>query len=110
MASLALALFVLCLALAVGARTLLQKRWTGSSGFRGISGRPQEQNPAICGVFRSALGRTRTCDLLIRSQSRSRTRSDTEVFTEGQNYAFVEDDLTLSKGQGETRGCGSVVV
>jgi hypothetical protein len=40
MASPALALFVLYLALAIGARTLLQKRWTGSSGFRGISGRP----------------------------------------------------------------------
>ena len=40
MAGLALALFVLYLALAVGARTLLQKRRTGSSGFRGISGSP----------------------------------------------------------------------
>ena len=28
---------------------------------------PQEQDPAICGAVRGALGRTRTCDLLIRS-------------------------------------------
>ena len=28
---------------------------------------PQEQDPAICRTFLSALGRTRTCDLLIRS-------------------------------------------
>src|ERR671912_2801619 len=28
---------------------------------------PQEQNPYICREIRSALGRTRTCDLLIRS-------------------------------------------
>src|SRR5215217_1344797 len=28
----------------------------------------QKQNPAICGAFKGALGRTRTCDLLIRSQ------------------------------------------
>ena len=40
MARLALALFILYLALAVGARMALQKRRTGSSGFRGISGRP----------------------------------------------------------------------
>lgn len=40
MVALAPALFVLYLALAVGARTLLQKRRTGSSGFRGIGGRP----------------------------------------------------------------------
>ena len=38
----------------------------------------QEQNPAICGAFLSALGRTRTCDLLIRSQTRSRTGGDRE--------------------------------
>ena len=37
-----------------------------------------EQNPAICGAFRGALGRTRTCDLLIRSQTRSRTGGDRE--------------------------------
>lgn len=40
MAALALALFALYFALAFGARTVLQKLKTGSSGFRGISGRP----------------------------------------------------------------------
>jgi hypothetical protein len=40
MAGLALAFFVLYFALAVGARTLLQKRRTGCSGFRDISGHP----------------------------------------------------------------------
>jgi hypothetical protein len=29
---------------------------------------PAKGNPAICGAFKSALGRTRTCDLLIRSE------------------------------------------
>lgn len=40
MTALALALFVLYLALAFGPRTLVQLRRTGSTGFRGISGRP----------------------------------------------------------------------
>lgn len=40
MAALALALFALYFALAFGARTVLQKLRIGSSGFRGISGRP----------------------------------------------------------------------
>ena len=34
--------------------------------------------PAFCRHFSSALGRTRTCDLLIRSQTRSRTGGDME--------------------------------
>ena len=33
---------------------------------------------AFCRTFRSALGRTRTCDLLIRSQTRSKTGGDRE--------------------------------
>jgi protein-S-isoprenylcysteine O-methyltransferase Ste14 len=40
MALLSLTLLVLYLALAIGGRTLLQLRSTGSSGFKGISGRP----------------------------------------------------------------------
>jgi protein-S-isoprenylcysteine O-methyltransferase Ste14 len=40
MASLALASYVLYLALAFGLRTAIQLRRTGSSGFEGISGRP----------------------------------------------------------------------
>src|SRR5215207_3801565 len=34
------------------------------------SGSRKSKNPAICGVFKGALGRTRTCDLLIRSLRR----------------------------------------
>ncbi len=40
MASLMLALFILYLALAFGVRTVLQLRRTGSTGFKGVSGRP----------------------------------------------------------------------
>lgn len=40
MAALALGLFVLYLALAFGLRTFVQFRRTGSTGFRGLSGRP----------------------------------------------------------------------
>ena len=40
MASWALALYVLYVALAFGGRTLVQLRSTGSTGFKGISGRP----------------------------------------------------------------------
>jgi hypothetical protein len=36
----ALALYVLYLALAFGGRTLLQLSSTGSTGFKGVSGRP----------------------------------------------------------------------
>ena len=42
---------------------------------------------AICRIFRSALGRIRTCDPLIRSPSRSKTRKDTEG-QEAQNGAL----------------------
>lgn len=40
MSELALALYMLYLVLAFGVRSVLQRRRTGSSGFRGISGRP----------------------------------------------------------------------
>jgi hypothetical protein len=40
MAAYALALYVLYPALAFGARTVLRLRRTGSSGLKGISGRP----------------------------------------------------------------------
>ena len=42
-------------------------------------------------IFRSVLGRTRTCDLLVYRPSRLKTQG------------YIE-------GQGEIRGCGSVVV
>lgn len=55
MAGYALALFVLFLALAVGARTALQRRWTGSSGHRHRwPARPVEW--AGNALFASALG------------------------------------------------------
>ena len=38
----------------------------------------QDKTPAKAVVFYGALGRTRTCDLLIRSQTRSRTGGDRE--------------------------------
>ncbi len=38
----------------------------------------QRKKSRFCRTFGGALGRTRTCDLLIRSQTRSRTRGDTE--------------------------------
>ena len=34
------------------------------------SGKHQERNSAVCGAFLGALGRTRTCGLLIRSMRR----------------------------------------
>ena len=42
------------------------------------AGQVLKKSPAICRIFISALGRTRTCGLLIRSHFRSRTVADTE--------------------------------
>ncbi len=58
MAGIALALFALYLALAFGARTALQLRRTGSTGFRGISGRPgsAEWLGGVLFVFALGLG------------------------------------------------------
>src|SRR5215208_1758284 len=65
-------------------------RWTPvcPCRHREISGRvsgqvahadpPAKRNPSDLQVKRSVLGRTRTCDLLIRSHFRSETRADTE--------------------------------
>jgi protein-S-isoprenylcysteine O-methyltransferase Ste14 len=57
-AAYALALFALYLALAFGARTVLQLRRTGSSGFNGISGRPgsAEWVGGVLFVFAFGLG------------------------------------------------------
>src|SRR5829696_5260579 len=60
----------------------------------------QKQNPAICGAFRGALGRTRTCDLLIRSHSPSGTRADTEGHRETKPRFYQV--LALLEGQGGT--------
>ena len=56
MAGLALALFVLYVALAFGARTALQKLRTGSSGFKGVSGRPGSAEWFGGALFACALG------------------------------------------------------
>src|SRR5215204_4346839 len=50
--------------------------------------------------FCGALGRTRTCDLLIRSQTRSRTGSDREG--QGETKARFYRNRVLLKGQGRT--------
>jgi protein-S-isoprenylcysteine O-methyltransferase Ste14 len=55
-AALALALFALYLALAFGARTVLQLRRTGSTGFKGISGRPGSAEWSGGVLFVAALG------------------------------------------------------
>jgi protein-S-isoprenylcysteine O-methyltransferase Ste14 len=58
MAAYTLALFALYLALAFGARTFLQLRRTGSSGFKGISGHPgsAEWVEGVLFVFAFGLG------------------------------------------------------
>ena len=56
MAAYVLALCVLYLVLAFGARTVLQLRRTGSSGFKGISGRPGSAEWTGGMVFVLALG------------------------------------------------------
>ncbi len=61
----------------------------------------QVKNPRICGSFRGALGRTRTCDLLIRGHFRFRTRSDTEGHGE-TNLRFYRYCAT-PEGTGEDR-------
>src|ERR671920_721647 len=61
-----------------------------------------------CGAFFGALGRTRTCDLLIRSpillQGYGQTRRDRGR----QNSAFIRNLVLLrdTEGQEETPGCG----
>jgi hypothetical protein len=61
--------------------------------------------------FRSALGRTRTCDLLIRSHSPSGTRADTEG--QGETKQRFYQVVALLEGQGGTgkdTGCGQIAV
>src|SRR5215207_6260326 len=67
-----------------------------------------QQNPAICGAFRSALGRTRTCGLLIRSHSRSET--GTEIEGQGETKQRFYRQLSASKGTGVVRERHRVVV
>ena len=63
---------------------------------------------AICRIFRGALGRTRTCDLLIRSQTRSSTRGDTKGQGETKPR-FYQGFITL-EGTGRDRERHGVVV
>src|SRR5829696_2747760 len=57
---------------------------------------------AFCRTFRSALGRTRTCDLLIRSQTRSRTGGDREGHRETKPRFYRQ--LSAAKGTGRDTG------
>src|SRR5215218_10028507 len=63
---------------------------------------------AFCRYFCGALGRTRTCDLLIRSQTRSRTRGDRE--RHGETKPRFYHQLSTSKGTGRDRERHGVVV
>src|SRR5215208_6393690 len=55
-----------------------------------------------------AFGRTRTCDLLIRSHSPSGTRRDSGG--QGETKQRFYQVLALLEGQGETPGCGQIAV
>ncbi len=59
-------------------------------------------------LFCGALGRTRTCDLLIRSQTRSRTGGDIEGHR-GTKQRFYQGFITL-EGTGRDRERHGVVV
>src|ERR687885_39962 len=56
----------------------------------------------FCKVFRSALGRTRTCDLLIRSQTRSSSGGDTEGHRETKPRLYRQS--STDKGTGRDTG------
>src|SRR5215218_9176156 len=62
----------------------------------------------VCRDFCGALGRTRTCDLLIRSHSPSQTGrySGGQGETKQRFYRV----LALLEGQGETLDCGRIAV
>src|SRR5215207_634662 len=60
----------------------------------------KQKSPAVCRAFLGALGRTRTCDLLIRSQTRSRTGGDREGHGETKPRFYRR--LSVLKGQGRT--------
>jgi hypothetical protein len=64
-----------------------------------MSGR-KKRKPCLCRYFCSALGRTCTCDLLIRSHSPSGTRADTEG--QGETKPRFYQVLALLEGQGGT--------
>ena len=61
----------------------------------------------IAGFF-GALGRTRTCDLLIRSQTRSKTGGDREGHGETKQRFYRQ--LSTSRGTGTDRERHGVVV
>jgi len=63
---------------------------------------------SICRAFFGALGRTRTCDLLIRSHSPSQTGRDTGG--QGETKQHFYQVLALLEGQVETPGCGQIAV
>ena len=62
---------------------------------------PQEQNPAICGAFKGALGRTRTCDLLIRGgrPTARRTSVAGEKGTKRSIYAPLVANLLIASSK-----------
>ena len=62
----------------------------------------------ICRTFSSALGRTRTCDLLIRSQTRLRTGGDREGHRETKIARL--SILSFSKGTGTDKERHGVMV
>ena len=52
-----------------GARETVSKKMSGANGLISRHNPSEkEEKSRVCRTFRSALGRTRTCDLLIRSQ------------------------------------------
>src|SRR5215218_6066685 len=67
---------------------------------RGQRIRPGKKKSHICRAFFGALGRTRTCDLLIRSHSPSETRADTEG--QGETKQRFYQLLALLERQGGT--------
>src|SRR5215204_2980620 len=54
--------------------------------------------PAISRIFRGALGRTRTCDLLIRSHSPSET--ETDKVGQGETKPHVYRGFSIREGTG----------
>src|SRR5215217_1129044 len=65
-----------------------------------LRAKPPQQEKPICRTFSSALGRTRTCDLLIRSHSPSGTQVDTEG--QGETKQRFYQVLALLERQGGT--------
>ena len=68
----------------------------------------QSNKPQFCRTLGSALGRTRTCGLLIRSQTRSRTGGDAEGHRETKPRLYRQ--LNASEGTEEVKERHGVVV